>query len=113
MAYTLQELYHSICICTLPWTAGRLKSALLPHVLDKSLTSPPERVLYRRRGGRSCARTPRAPAKGCRPLHSCLVATFTSPCLDGIRTIVIRPGIISPFTSSILLIVLVWPFPFA
>jgi len=26
---------------------GRFKSALLPHVLDQSLTSPPERVLYR------------------------------------------------------------------
>ena len=29
--------------------AGRFPSALLPHVLDKSLPSPPERVLYRRR----------------------------------------------------------------
>ncbi len=30
-------------------------------------------------GGGGGARTPRAPAKGGRPLHSCLVATFRSP----------------------------------
>src|SRR6266702_8701942 len=33
------------------------------------------------RGGRSCARSPRAPATGGHPLHSGLGATFTSPWL--------------------------------
>src|SRR6266702_6452263 len=48
------------------------------HVLDKS-------ALYRRRERRRVARTPRAPAKGGRPLHSCFRATFTSPCLRETR----------------------------
>ncbi len=32
-----------------------------------------------RGGGRSFARTPRAPAEGSRPLHSCLWPIFQSP----------------------------------
>src|SRR5438128_2132131 len=52
---------------------GRFTSSLLPHVLDKS-------ALYRRHERRRVARTPRAPAKGGSPLHSCFVTAFTSPC---------------------------------
>ena len=56
--------------------AGKMKGLKLIRYKMMNALLPPAAA---RKGGK--ARTPRAPAKGCRPLHSCLVATFTSPCV--------------------------------
>src|SRR6266571_3745838 len=73
--------------------AGRLKSSILPPSPPKeggvvrghlalrqraaALCTPACCHLGWRRGG-SCARTPRAPAKGGGPLHSCMLPTWAA-----------------------------------